>query len=335
MRLTRDLLIGSARTAAEELQFQYEDLICIYLTGSVQEDEPLLGGTTDIDLLCVHSIHAPFAREVLPLGENCHLDIAHYTQSDYGKAKTLRLDPWLGSFLCYKPLVLYDNQHWFEYTQAGVSASFLQPAVVIERVSPLIKKARQIWLELSQVQPDITVENMWKYLKSLELAGNALACLVGVPMTERRFISDLPARCEALERPGLAPGLIDLFYSPEEAQFHWEEWMEQWHKTLLAANQKKKIPVKINLLRIPYYEKAIQAYLAENPPQSLWILLRTWTLALGHLAKRTPEAAAWRQFIQHIQLGKEKFSIRLRALDVYLEAVEETITNWAKQNGAV
>jgi hypothetical protein len=335
MRLTRDLLIGSARSAADELQLQYEDLICVYLTGSVQEDEPLIGGTTDIDLFCVHSIHAPFAREVLPLGENCHLDIAHYSQSDYGKSKTLRMDPWLGSFLCYKPLVLYDNQHWFEYTQAGVYAHFLQPAVVAERVAPLIKQARQIWLELSQIQPDTTVDNLWKYLKSLELAGNALACLVGVPMTERRFISDLPARCEALERPGLAPGLIDLFYLPEEAEFHWEEWLEQWRKTILTANEKKRIPAKIKTLRIPYYEKAIQASLADSPSQALWILLRIWTLALGQLAKRAPEVAAWRQFVQNIQLGKDKFPARLLALDAYLEAAEETITNWAKQNGAV
>ena len=116
MRLTRDLLIGSARTTAEELQIRHDDLVCVYLTGSVQEEEPLIGGTTDIDLICVHSIHAPTAREILPLGENCHLDIAHYTQSQYGKSKTLRLNPWLGSFLCYKPLVLFDNQHWFEYT---------------------------------------------------------------------------------------------------------------------------------------------------------------------------------------------------------------------------
>ena len=321
MRITRELLIESARTASAELLFEHKDLLCIYLTGSVQEEQPLIGGTTDIDLICVHAIKAPKPREVIALGENYHLDIAHYTQSQFGKAKTLRLDPWLGSFICYKPLILYDSQHWFEYTQAGVYAQFLQPSIVIQRVNPLVQQSRQYWLELTQNSSAGGVENLWKYLKSLELAGNALACLVGVPMTERRFMVDLPVRCEALDRPGLASGLADLFHLPEGAEFHWAEWMEQWRKAILAANEKKKIPVRIQALRIPYYEKAIQAYLSENPPQALWVLLHTWTLAVAQLPKRSPEATVWRQFIQHLQLGKEGFAERLQSLDAYLEAV--------------
>lgn len=335
MRLTRELLIGSAKSTADDMQLKYEDLICVYLTGSVQEEEPLIGGTTDIDLFCVHSIQAPFAREVRPLGENCHLDIAHYSQSAFGKNKNLRLDPWLGSFLCYKPLVLYDNQHWFEFTQAGVYAQFLDPAVVVQRVNPMVKQARQLWLELTQEHADANVEHLWKYLKVLELAGNSLACLVGVPMTERRFITELPARCEALERPGLSSGLVDLFHTPDVTEYHWGEWLDQWRTIIQTANEKKRIPAKIKSLRIPYYEKAIQATMTDNPAQALWILLRTWTLALAQLAKRTPDAATWKQFIQAIQLGKEKLPTRLQALDVYLEAVEETVAEWAKRNGAV
>lgn len=334
MRLTRDLLIDSARTTAEEMQIRHDDLVCVYLTGSVQEEEPLIGGTTDIDLICVHSIHAPAAREILPLGENCHLDIAHYTQSQYGKSKTLRLNPWLGSFICYKPLVLFDSQHWFEYTQAGVYAQFLQPEVVVQRVEPFIKEARKLWLELSHNQAEANVDNLWKYLKSLESAGNALACLVGVPMTERRFITDLPVRCEALERPGLVAGLIDLYLPMDNIEYSWERWLEEWRACLLAANTKKNFPVNIHSLRIPYFEKAIQAMLTENQAQSLWTLLRTWTMAAAQFAKRSPETESWRKCIRTIQLDKEHFSTRLQSLDVYLEAVEDTISNWAKQNGA-
>lgn len=334
MRLNRDLLIGSARTAVEEMQIRHDDLVCVYLTGSVQDEEPLIGGTTDIDLICVHSIHAPTAREILPLGENCHLDIAHYTQSQFGKSKTLRLNPWLGSFLCYKPLVLFDSQHWFEYTQAGVYAQFLQPAVVVQRVEPFIKGARRLWLELFQNQPEPDVDNLWKYLKTLELAGNALACLVGVPMTERRYINELPVRCEALERPGLAAGLMDLFQPNDKLECPWDKWLEEWRACLLAANTKKNFPVRIHAVRIPYYEKAIQAALADNKPQALWILLRTWTMAAAQFGKRSPETESWRQCIKMVQLGKDHFTNRLQSLDAYLEAVEDTISNWRVQNDA-
>jgi hypothetical protein len=335
MRLTRELLINAARSATSDLLLRNKDMVCVYLTGSVLGEQPLIGGTTDIDLICVHSIEAPVAREIRELGENYHLDIAHYTQGQFGQAKTLRLNPWLGSYLCYNPLMLYDTQHWFEFTQAGVFAQFLQPSLVVQRARPFIQQARQKWLELDRSQAEPNVDNLWKYLKAMEYAGNSLACLVGVPLTERRFVQDLPARAEALERPGLSSGLVDLFCPAEETELNWQVWREAWRKTLLFANEKKHCPAGINSIRIPYYENAILSLIQEDRSSALWILLRTWTLALAQLAKRTPETTPWRQFIQSLNLGKEKFPTRLKELDTYLEAVEETVDFWAKQNGAV
>ncbi len=335
MRINRELLISLARSATTDLQLRDEDMVCVYLTGSALSEQPLIGGTTDIDLICVHSIEAPVAREVQGLGEDYHLDIAHYTQGQFGQNKTLRLNPWLGSYLLYNPLVLFDPQHWFEFTQAGVFAQFLQPAIVIQRVRPFIQQARQNWLELDRSQAESNVDNLWKYLKALEYAGNSLACLVGVPLTERRFIQDLPARTEALERPGLSSGLVDLFCPADGADLNWQAWLEAWRNALLLANEKKHCPVGINSIRIPYYENAILSLIQEDRNSALWILLRTWTRALAQLAKRTPEVVPWRQFIETLNLDKERFTSRLRELDTYLEAVEETFDNWAKQNGAV
>jgi hypothetical protein len=236
MRLTRELLINAARSATSDLLLRDNDLVCVYLTGSVLGEQPLLGGTTDVDLICVHSIKTPVPRELQVLGEDYHLDIAHYTQGQFGQNKTLRLNPWLGSFLCYNPLMLYDTQHWFEFIQAGVFAHFLEPTYVIQRVRPFIQQARQSWLELDQSRANPNVDNLWKYIKALEYAGNSLACLVGVPLTERRFIQSLPARTEALERPGLSSGLVDLFCPDEGVELNWAAWLEDWHKIILAAN---------------------------------------------------------------------------------------------------
>ena len=335
MRLTPELLLNSARSATSNLLLHYEDVVCVYLTGSALSEQPLIGGTTDIDLICVHSIKAPIPREVRSLSEDCHLDIAHYTQTHFGQTKTLRLNPWLGSFLCYHPLMLYDRQHWLEFNQAGVFAHFLLPSLVVQRVRPFIQQARQNWLELSQVHAEPNVDNLWKYIKAIENAGNTLACLVGVPLTERRFIQDLPARAEALERPGLSSGLVDLFCPPDNSELNWPAWLETWRKAIMAANAKKRCPVKINSIRIPYYENAIHSLIQENRNSALWILLRTWTIAMAQLAKHAPEVLEWGQFTQTLNLGKEQFQSRLKQLDTYLEAVEETVDLWAKQNGAV
>ena len=54
MRLTRETLIKIARDTAEQRVQISRRIICIYLVGSVLSDSPLLGGTTDIDLIIIH-----------------------------------------------------------------------------------------------------------------------------------------------------------------------------------------------------------------------------------------------------------------------------------------
>ena len=53
MRLTRETLIKIARDTATQRARVSRRIICIYLTGSCLTDDPLLGGTTDIDLVIV------------------------------------------------------------------------------------------------------------------------------------------------------------------------------------------------------------------------------------------------------------------------------------------
>ena len=64
MRITRETLIKAARDNAKQRSQSDRRLVCIYLTGSLLEDEPLLGGTTDIDLVVVHDSEPSVNREM-------------------------------------------------------------------------------------------------------------------------------------------------------------------------------------------------------------------------------------------------------------------------------
>ena len=333
MRITRDLLLKAAYQSVTDLIMRYDDVVSIYLTGSLIEEQPLLGGVTDIDLICIHSFNPPIPREVVRLVDEFHLDIAHYPQSHFSRPISLRQDAWLGSFLCYKPISLYDTQHWFEFTQAGVFAQFLQPDYTLKRVRPFIEQARQKWLALKEGQSELDADEFWEYCKALEYAGNAIACLVGVPLTERRFLIDLPARAQALDHPTLSSELSNLIKPPEGTQLTWQPWLKDWSNALLAANEKKHFPVRLNPLRIPYYEQAISVLSEEHYDAALWTLLRTWALSMTHLPKRSPHVKSWQKFLDALNLGKEHFRDRLIALDGYLEVVEDTLSTWAKQNG--
>ena len=205
MRLTRETLIKIARDTASQRARVSRRIICIYLTGSVLEESPLLGGTTDIDLIIIHDSEPLQPREIVRLSDEIHLDIGHYAQAVFHQPRHLRSDPWLGPFIYSKPMVLYDTQHWFDFIQAATGAQFFQPDYVLQRSMKLAQTARQSWMDLNSNGSGNHNRSIYGMLKTMENAGNALVCLTGEgkPLTDRRFILQLPQRLQSFNQPDL------------------------------------------------------------------------------------------------------------------------------------
>ena len=333
MHITKNLLIKTARNVIAERTFHNEEIVCAYLTGSLTGNNPLLGGVTDIDLIIVHATVPPKAREVVPLAEEFHLDIWHYPQSIFIQPRKLRREPWIGSFICHNPVLLYDTQHFFEFTQAGAFSQFFSPINTIARARYFSSKARQQWLKLQKELDTYSRELVLGYLQILYDAGNAIACLTGTPLVERRFIPELTERTQLLERPGLSGGLTDLYLPHEFPGEPWAGWLEDWRTALHALGEKSTCPAFLLPTRINYYEKAIWSLSNENPPAALWILLWTWTLAINALPKRAPDGKPWRHFCTSLNLNRDQIKGRFTTLDIYLESIEETLDQWAAKNG--
>jgi hypothetical protein len=328
MRITRETLLKTAHDTATQRARASRDILCIYLTGSLTTEQPLLGGVTDIDLIMVHSSEPAVEREVVRLTDEVSLDIAHYSQRIYQRPRQLRTNAWIGSFLAEDPLQLYDVAHWFEFTQASAAAQFHEPENVIARARPLAESARQGWLALEGVPA--SNQRLRSYLNIVEQAGNAIACLSGPPLTERRFLLGLPARASAIGRPGLADGLADLF-SPQEAltPAGWSELNQAWQNALNAAAAMPEPPARLLPARRLYYERAAAALQDEQPAAALWILLRTWSLAV---LAGIPDAG-WQAACRLLELDDAHFERRLSALDGYLDGVEEAQDEYVQKNG--
>ena len=333
MRITRDTLIKAARDNARQRAQADRRLVCIYLTGSLLEDEPLLGGTTDIDLVVVHHSEPSVNREILRLTDEVHVDVAHRSSADFRQPRHLRLDPWLGAFLCQNPIVLYETQHWFEFTQAGVCAQFYQPDYVLQRARPLAERARQSWMELHNAEFNPGPIKLLAYLKALENAANSIACLNGVPLTERRFMMHFPNRAQAIQRPGLSAGLLDMFFNQPVTDEDWQIWLKDWKIALKTASQIENCPPRLHPCRHLYYERAIETLKTSNPGSAMWILLRTWSLALLCLPNDESNDQAWQNACQKLALDETNFQTRINALDAYLDSVEEALDVWSEQMG--
>ena len=333
MRITRDTLLKLARNTVAERVYQDRRLVCIYLTGSLLMDEPLLGGTTDIDLIFVHNDKPEQQREIVRSTQKIHLDITHYDQAVFQQPRHLRIDPWIGSFLCQDPVCLHDIGHWFEFTQAGVYAQFMRPENVIKRARPFAAQARQLWFQLLDKPTDATPQALWNYLKILERAANALAMLVGTPLTERRFLLQFPARVEALEMPGLSAGLADLFTADSPSEEIWQIWLGEWQTCLEAVGKMENVPAYLALPKIPYYQSAIETLHNDHHEAALWILLRTWVKAVLCSQNNPLYLESWQAVAQALNLDESHFPDRIKALDAYLDIVEETLDVWAQKNG--
>jgi len=333
MRITRDLLLSTAKDTVKRKVFDSNDIVCAYLTGSIIREEPLLGGTTDIDLIYVHSLEAPHPREIIPITDDFHLDIAHFSQSFFSQPRKLRSNAWVGSFLCHYPIVLHDTNHWYDYVRSGVFAHFFQPMNIIQRVKPFIESARQDWITLLNGQNNNAQGFLHPYLTIIKNAVNAVACLTSVPLTNRRLFIDFPQSAQAINMPGLAGGLVDLIMPIDSIEPDWDIWMGSWNTAFSSLQQTDNRPISYSSCRRSYYEKAILGLKDENSQAAVWLLLWTWSLMASRLPRNNSSQKGYEDLLFQLMLGTDTFSERLTGLDQFLDAVEESIEGWQASAG--
>lgn len=333
MRITRDTLLKAAKTFVQQRTYRDRDIVCVYLSGSLIDDLPLLGGTADIDLFLIHDKPPAQPREVIQLTPDIHLDLAHHDQSIYNQPRELRLNPWVGSYLIKDPIVLHATQHWFEFTQATVFSHFNQPENVIGRAIPFAEAARQTWLDyqLDPQEPDIST--IRKYLQALEQSSNAVAILNGAPITERRFLLLFAERVSSLGYASLATDLKNLISAQIPAEKQLREWQKMWQNTLKQLGKQPDCPVALHPIRHPYYTRAAEALVNDHPEAALWIMLRTWTESLLHLNNNDEYLSAWQACVSELGLWGDSFQNQMLKLDNYLDQVEEILDKWSDENG--
>ncbi|HJW89871.1 MAG TPA: hypothetical protein VJ436_04435 [Anaerolineales bacterium] len=333
MRITPETLLKIARDTVSRRTRSDRDLLSVYLHGSLLDADPFLGGAADIDLVFVHNESVLVNREIERLTDEIHLDIAHHDRRDYRRARDLRLHPWLGPTI-FRSRILYDPQHFMDFTQATVRGQFNRPDYILGRARSQAEHARQMWISLHSLHSPPGVQEVALYLRSVEHAANAVAGLSGPPLTERRFLLHFPARAQAIGRPGLYPGLLGLLGAPRALEEVLRGWLPAWESAYQDL-PREQAPLRLHIHRRLYYLNAFNKILnSERPQDLLWPLLHTWTQAALLLPAESAHVLAWQAALEQLGLLSEAFAERVAALDAYLDTVEETLEEWARANGA-
>ncbi|MBN1667636.1 MAG: hypothetical protein JW862_11125 [Anaerolineales bacterium] len=333
MQLTPEILMQFAETTVDKLARMDASVHAAYLRGSVvMPENPLLGGTTDIDLVFIHSWTPKVGREILRLTDDVHLDIVHHSQSDYQQGRELRVDPWMGPALNNaKPL--YDPQHFIDFIQATVRGQFYRPDHVLARARNLAEQSRQQWLELSQLEAADQAGQMRAYLQAVANAANAIALLSGEPLPERRILLEFPGRAQSIGRPGLSAGLLGLLGGPCLPVAELETWLARWQASMGELPDQER-PLDLHPYRYKYYRSAFEAMLASGQPLALlWPLLHTWTLAVVLLPAHAVGRQDWQAFVRQLEMWGSAFPERVAALDAFLDQVDEILLEWERRYG--
>jgi len=334
MRITPETLRKLAQDTAVQRARSDLSIVSVYLHGSLLGEDALLGGAADIDLFFVHNDEIGPQREIVRVTDDVHLDLAHHSKKLYRQARELRLHPWLGPTL-YGCKILYDPQHFLDFVQASVRGQYDRPDHVMDRSRPPLVQARQIWFSFSSDVQISEVQVVSNYLQALFLSAQSVALLQGATPTMRRFLLQFAEYTKALQSPHLFRGFMELLHGTVEIDDELVgAWSAQWTDAFQAAASSGADP-RFSLARHGYYRRAFDAlYAGQQPLSILWPLLNTWTQLIAPLPVDAPAYLAWRQAMTTIGLLGDVFPERLDALDKFLDAVEDTLDDWARKNGA-
>ena len=287
MQLTPEMLQQFAETTVNKLVQADPSIMAAYQCGSTLLDKsPLLGGTTDIDVVLIHTAEPPVEREIQRLTADLHLDISHHSQDLYRNGRQLRVHPWMGPTLnTARPI--YDPRHFLDFTQASVRGMFSREDFTMQRAKALYDQAREVWMTLLSADAIADPGEVAGYLKAVENAANALTLLVGEPLTERRFLLDFPQCAEDFGEPRMFNGLLGLLGGHRVEDEHIPGWITGWSQTYDAVPEESR-PAHLHADRKDYFQRAFDAMTGGGEPKAmLWPLINTWTLSASLLSPAT------------------------------------------------
>ncbi len=306
---------------------------CIYLTGSMLGETPFLNGSTDVDLVFVHEGEETQYREIISVSPEITFDIHHLNQSTFSPPRKLRFDPWIGSSICFDPVVLFGKGHWFEFTQASIEANFFLPENVYQRAYQFNNQARNAWIQLRNETNQTESAYAQQYVKILEDASNAIACLRFHPMTDRTFMQKFSEIANAINHPELPGELYGLILGATDPAPFFDYYFNAWKHYFAYLGKSplvRKYP-QYDSDRLLYYTNPVEFFWKDHIPSALWIMLKTWSRITDCLQLDGNEF--FHSFCSILEITPDHKKQRANQVENYLNAVEACLIGWGRSQG--
>jgi hypothetical protein len=181
------MLLETARNYVKEQTFNDPDIACVFLIGSLLEEDPFLGEGTDIDLVFIHNTEPALAREVQSLGDDFNwifcIILDAFSTNPKNCVRILAGLSFLRWSVC---VVMILTITMISYVPGSFPTFSLHQC--IRSLTIFLCPARNRWVELQHQIDEFSADTVYDYLTTLYDAGNCINCLVGKNV-ERKEIS--------------------------------------------------------------------------------------------------------------------------------------------------
>ncbi len=318
MRFTVAKLRAFAERLVEERRRDL-NLLAAYLTGSLVEGDPFLGGAADVDLVLIYNGPPPQERESLILHDTVYVDLQAHDRAHYEPSRRLRTDPLWGTTL-FHARPLYDPQHFLDFVQSAVRSRFKDPEVAFQRAQAALHKAREAWARLA---PPLTPAVAQAYLEMLSCGAHVPATLLGRWLPPRRLAPRFVQVAQRLGHPEWVADLYRLLGAPRLAPEGLTDLLQQAEQAAQGLSDAEAVQAR-------YYLAAAQAYAqGEVPNQALCPLLHWLTLRALQGSAVEAWQAAW------TRLGLEEIPRLREQGDAWLDTLEEFLEGGARAQGVM
>jgi hypothetical protein len=148
------------------------------------------------------------------------------------------------------------------------------------------------------------------------------------------LLASLPERAGAAGKPGLYQGILGLLGASAVGVEELQSWIPDWRSSLKTASGQDNCPADLLSPRPAYYRRAVEEYLSRNAAhEALWPILRSWTQAVACLPEKGKHRRAWADALAQLGLTKTDLADRAKALDAFLDGLEEILEGWARKHG--
>ena len=324
--MDKEFCLEVATNAAKQLAQEREDIISVFVCGSMTKDPP--PAYADVDLRVVIAAEETEAS-YYEIKQGVPLEWMFVPKRRFDTREDLLSAAFLASELV-NGIIIHDPTNWLQQVKDDIRLIYAHPSYRIARSQRLLNSAKQLYGQIRKLFEAEEHVPLWDVRCAIFWTGETPSLLLNEIPNHRRLMVDLKEVGKRLNAPELYPIGMETLGTDRVEVPEIESFLTDALDTITYVNSVSDRPhFHLSLEKCEYWEHGIQQMLAdEDDLEVLWPLLTLVsaiqpTLAHIESAESSGYYLRCRYFLNRLGfLSRDDFKQKLIKLAGWMEAVD-------------